>query len=62
MVMLAVALLLYSLGFVFLYGVLRMAVRHGVLDVDQARREALENEQALRERLVAADDAYLTGS
>lgn len=64
MLTLAIAVILYCLGFVFLYGVLRLAVRHGIQDVEQARLAALDAERAnnLRDRTLLRENAFLVGS
>jgi hypothetical protein len=64
MIQLAIAVMLYSLGFVFLYGVLRLAVRHAIQDVEQARLKALEADRlaALQERTFLRENAFLAGS
>ncbi|RKR89245.1 hypothetical protein BDK92_3585 [Micromonospora pisi] len=69
MLQIAAAVLLYVCGFPCLYGVMRLAVRHGLQDVAQARQENAEQarqealEQArLAERTFARENAFLTGS
>ena len=60
----ALAAIMYVCGFVFLYGVLRLGVRHGIEDAN-ARRElaAREPERALlQERTLLPDNAFLAGS
>jgi cell division protein FtsB len=61
----AAAVLLYVAGFPCLYGVMRLAVRHGLQDVAQSRQENAEQarERArLEERTFARENAFLTGS
>lgn len=66
MLEIAAAVLLYVAGFPCLYGVMRLAVRHGLQDVaarpgpetaEQARERA-----RLEERTFARENAFLTGS
>lgn len=38
---LVTTLILYTCGFIFLYGVIRLAVRHGILDAEARRAEAM---------------------
>lgn len=40
MLTLVIAMILYVAGFVFLYGVIRVAVRHALEDLDARRAEA----------------------
>ncbi|MFI6758235.1 hypothetical protein ACIBF5_03695 [Micromonospora sp. NPDC050417] len=69
MLQIAAAVLLYVCGFPCLYGVMRLAVRHGLQDVaetrqenaEQARQEALDQAR-LAERTFARENAFLTGS
>ncbi|MGI5212570.1 hypothetical protein [Plantactinospora sp. CA-290183] len=63
MFFIAFAALMYICGFVFLYGVVRLAVRHGIGDV-HARRELAERapeRPRLQERLVP-DNPSLAGN
>lgn len=64
MIYLVSAVIMYVCGFVFFYGVVRLAVRHGIEDVDARRAAAqLAPERArLRERTLARDNAFLAGS
>ncbi|WP_329105734.1 hypothetical protein OG792_33450 [Micromonospora sp. NBC_01699] len=65
MLELAAAVLLYVGGFPCLYGVMRLAVRHGLQDVAQSRQESAEqaDERArLEERTFARENAFLSGS
>ncbi|GAB3819758.1 hypothetical protein [Micromonospora zhanjiangensis] len=57
-------LVLYCLGFVFLYGVLRLAVRHGIQDVEQARRDVVLPDRPMipAEPPYGRDDTSLAGS
>lgn len=48
----------YVLGFVFLYGVIRLGVRHGVEDADARRQLALE---ALERRETVDPEGYPVG-
>lgn len=58
------AVILYVFGFVFLYGALRLAVRHGMEDLEARRSQLLHEEQlaAARDRTFARENAFLTGS
>jgi hypothetical protein len=65
MLQVATAVLLYVAGFPCLYGVLRLAVRHALHDVAEARQETADQarERALlEERTYARENAFLTGS
>ncbi|MEQ4300519.1 hypothetical protein ABNF97_03835 [Plantactinospora sp. B6F1] len=64
MIYMALAALMYVCGFVFLYGVVRIAVRHGIEDVDLRRERAAQSPERdrLRERSLVPDDAFLAGS
>lgn len=57
------AVILYTAGFVFLYGVVRLAVRHAILDVERVRHEVAEADErtALQERTFLKDNAFLAG-
>ncbi|MGC5018799.1 hypothetical protein [Micromonospora sp. DT47] len=56
--------ILYVFGFVFLYGVIRLAFRHAMEDLEAHRSQTLHAEQmaAVRDRTFAAENAFLTGS
>ncbi|WP_176308452.1 hypothetical protein [Micromonospora sp. NBS 11-29] len=45
MLVLVVTVVLYVFGFVFLYGVIRVGVRHGIEDAEAYRPEALQRRQ-----------------
>ncbi|WP_233604156.1 hypothetical protein [Micromonospora sp. HM5-17] len=64
MLFLAIASVLYVCGFVFLYGVVRIAVRHGIEDVDLRRERAAQAPERARllERTVVRENAFLAGS
>ncbi|MFY1674400.1 hypothetical protein ACN27G_31370 [Plantactinospora sp. WMMB334] len=64
MIYMALAAMMYVCGFVFLYGVVRLAVRHGIEDIGARRQRAAEApEQArLRERTLVPENAFLAGS
>ncbi|MCW3843548.1 hypothetical protein ONA70_25935 [Micromonospora yasonensis] len=51
MLVLVTTVILYVAGFVFLYGVIRLGVRHGLEDAEANRPEALR-----RAQLAAAHD------
>jgi hypothetical protein len=56
--------ILYVFGFVFLYGVIRLGVRHGIEDVEtsRARLRRAEELAARQDRTFARENAFLTGS
>ena len=67
------AVILYICGFPCLYGILRLAIRHGILDADQARYEAscyaqdlaarqAQERATLEARTFTTENAYLAGS
>ncbi|MEU8295862.1 hypothetical protein AB0C04_01050 [Micromonospora sp. NPDC048909] len=58
------AVILYCFGFVFLYGVIRLAVRHGMEDLEVRRAQALRAEElaANRDRTFLKENAFLAGS
>lgn len=64
MIYMALAAIMYVCGFVFLYGVVRLAVRHGIEDVDARRAHAASAPERamLRERTLLRDNAFLAGS
>ncbi|MFD2766261.1 hypothetical protein [Micromonospora eburnea] len=55
---------LYVFGFVFLYGVIRLGVRHGIEDVEAHRAQMARAEQLAvhQDRTFARENAFLTGS
>jgi hypothetical protein len=61
MLTLVAMVILYVFGFVFLYGVIRVAVRHGMEDLEIRRAEALRAERlaAERDRGFLRDNAFL---
>ncbi|MER7889071.1 hypothetical protein ABTX15_04520 [Micromonospora sp. NPDC094482] len=58
------AVILYCFGFVFLYGVIRLAVRHGMEDLEVRRAQALRAEELAtnRDRTFMKENAFLAGS
>jgi hypothetical protein len=56
--------ILYVFGFVFLYGVIRLGVRHGIEDVETQRERLRRAEElaAHQDRTFARENAFLTGS
>ncbi|MDO3705511.1 hypothetical protein Q3W71_27960 [Micromonospora sp. C28SCA-DRY-2] len=56
--------ILYVAGFVFLYGVIRLAVRHAMEDLEVRRVQAQRAEElaAVRDRTMLRENAFLTGS
>ncbi|MFC5925587.1 hypothetical protein [Micromonospora vulcania] len=59
-----VTVLLYVFGFVFLYGVIRLGVRHAMEDLEAQRVAARRAEElaASRDRSFLRDNAFLAGS
>lgn len=64
MFLLVTTVTLYVFGFVFLYGVIRLGVRHGMEDVEARRAQVAHEDQMAwaQERTFARDNAFLTGS
>ncbi|MFF5172390.1 hypothetical protein ACFY3U_07130 [Micromonospora sp. NPDC000089] len=62
MLILIAAVILYVFGFVFLYGVIRLAVRHGMEDLEARRDQVLHTEQlaTVQDRAFARENAFLT--
>lgn len=56
--------ILYVFGFVFLYGVIRLGVRHALEDLELQRAKAHREEElaAARDRSFMRDNAFLSGS
>lgn len=56
--------ILYVFGFVFLYGVVRLGVRHALedLELQRARMRREEELAADRDRSFMRDNAFLAGS
>ncbi|MEV4196878.1 hypothetical protein [Micromonospora globbae] len=56
--------ILYCFGFVFLYGVIRLAVRHGLEDLEVRRAQAARAEELAvhRDRTFLKENAFLAGS
>ncbi|MET8352722.1 MULTISPECIES: hypothetical protein [unclassified Micromonospora] len=56
--------ILYVFGFVFLYGVIRLGVRHALEDVELFRAKAQRAEElaASRDRTFLRENAFLAGS
>lgn len=61
MLTLFIAVVLYVAGFVFLYGVIRVAVRHALEDLEVRRAQALPGGE-LRERPYVPGNAYVAGN
>ncbi|MFI7025266.1 hypothetical protein [Micromonospora sp. NPDC049900] len=57
-----VTCLLYVCGFVFLYGVIRLAVRHALEDIEARRVQAERAEEmaAARDRAMLQEHGFLT--
>ncbi|MCI4063427.1 hypothetical protein MRQ36_12910 [Micromonospora sp. R77] len=64
MLVMVITVILYVCGFVFLYGVIRLGVRHGMEDVEAARARTLRAERVMsaQEQDFARQNAFLTGS
>ncbi|MEU3454842.1 hypothetical protein ABZ671_14750 [Micromonospora sp. NPDC006766] len=64
MLVFVTTVILYVFGFVFLYGVIRIGVRHGIEDVEAHRAQLARAEQlaTYEDRTFARDNAFLTGS
>ncbi|TDC39866.1 hypothetical protein [Micromonospora sp. KC213] len=64
MLMFIATVILYVFGFVFLYGVIRLAVRHGMEDLEAGRPQALRTAQnaAADDRAFLRDNAFLSGN
>ncbi|WP_433388949.1 hypothetical protein [Micromonospora sp. KLBMP9576] len=56
--------ILYVAGFVFLYGVIRLAVRHALEEMETRRVlvERAEEMAASRDRAMLRDNGFLTGN
>ncbi|MBM0258020.1 hypothetical protein ACFT9M_23905 [Micromonospora purpureochromogenes] len=56
--------ILYVFGFVFLYGVIRLAVRHGMEDLEARRPQVLRVAQSASadDRAFMRENAFLSGS
>ncbi|MEU2613874.1 hypothetical protein ABZ570_20145 [Micromonospora sp. NPDC007271] len=64
MLVFVTTVILYVFGFVFLYGVVRLGIRHGIEDVEAHRAKLLRAEElaAYQERTFVRENAFLTGS
>ncbi|MFU8875293.1 hypothetical protein [Micromonospora sp. SL4-19] len=64
MLVFVTTVILYVFGFVFLYGVIRLGIRHGIEDVERHRAQMQRAEQlaAYQDRTFARENAFLTGS
>ncbi|WP_319460596.1 hypothetical protein [Micromonospora sp. RTP1Z1] len=64
MLVLVTTVILYVFGFVFLYGVIRLGVRHGMEDIETHRAQMARAEElaAFQDRTFARENAFLTGS
>ncbi|MEU6072557.1 hypothetical protein [Micromonospora sp. NPDC047074] len=56
--------ILYVAGFVFLYGVIRLAVRHALeeMEVRRVQAERAEELASVRDRALLRENGFLTGS
>ncbi|MFC4149221.1 hypothetical protein ACFO0M_23470 [Micromonospora mangrovi] len=63
MLVIVTTVILYVCGFVFLYGVIRLGVRHGMEDVEASRARTIRAEQVMsaQEQNFARQNAFLTG-
>ncbi|MET7875526.1 hypothetical protein [Micromonospora profundi] len=59
-----ITVMLYVAGFVFLYGVIRVGVRHALEDLELYRAKARRAEElaASRDRTFMRENAFLSGS
>ncbi|TDC84114.1 hypothetical protein E1193_06860 [Micromonospora sp. KC606] len=64
MLMFIATVILYVFGFVFLYGVIRLAVRHGMEDLEAGRPQVLRAAQnaAADDRAFLRENAFLGGN
>ncbi|MCM0674238.1 hypothetical protein NCC78_05985 [Micromonospora phytophila] len=64
MVAMVLTVILYVAGFVFLYGVIRLAIRHALeeLEVRRVQAERAEELAAVRDRTMLRENGFLTGS
>ena len=64
MLALVTTVILYVAGFVFLYGVIRLAIRHALEEVEVRRVQAQRAEElaAERDRTLLRENGFLTGS
>ncbi|MEU5944219.1 hypothetical protein ABZ793_01495 [Micromonospora sp. NPDC047465] len=56
--------ILYVAGFIFLYGVIRLAIRHALeeMEVRRIQAERAEELAAARDRTLLRENGFLTGS
>ncbi|MGK5519814.1 hypothetical protein ACSNN9_10705 [Micromonospora sp. URMC 107] len=56
--------ILYVAGFVFLYGVIRLAIRHALEEMEVRRVQAQRAEElaAVRDRALLRENGFLTGN
>ncbi|MGW4498513.1 hypothetical protein ACWENR_07840 [Micromonospora sp. NPDC004336] len=56
--------ILYVAGFVFLYGVVRLAIRHALEEIEVRRVQAQRAEElaAARDRALLHENGFLTGN
>lgn len=62
MLVFVTTVILYVFGFVFLYGVIRLGVRHGMEDAEANRPEALRRAQlaSARDQAFAEQNAFIS--
>ncbi|MEH1099437.1 hypothetical protein [Micromonospora sp. CPCC 205561] len=63
MLVMVTTVVLYVAGFVFLYGVIRLAVRHALeeMEVRRVQAERAEERAAARDRSLLRENGFLTG-
>ncbi|MEU5721009.1 MULTISPECIES: hypothetical protein [unclassified Micromonospora] len=64
MLVFVTTVILYVFGFVFLYGVVRLGVRHGMEDVEAHRPEVLQRAHlaSAQDREFARENAFLSNN
>jgi hypothetical protein len=64
MLVFVTTVILYVFGFVFLYGVIRLGVRHGMEDVEANRPDVLQRAHlaSTQDRDFARENAFLSGN
>ncbi|RKN46362.1 hypothetical protein [Micromonospora endolithica] len=64
MLALVTTVILYVFGFVFLYGVIRLAIRHAFdeMEIRRVQAERAEELAAARDRALLRDNSFLTDS
>jgi hypothetical protein len=64
MLAMVATVILYVAGFIFLYGVIRLAIRHALeeMEVRRVQAERAEELAAARDRTMLRENGFLTGS